>query len=62
MSDQMFQQIEMKNDIRNFILFIPSALAIMALIAAVSGVIVSSATDVPIFEREHTQEAASLTR
>ena len=34
MRDQMFQQTEMKNDIRNFILFIPSAMVIMAMMPA----------------------------
>ncbi len=61
MSDQMFQQIEMKNDIRNFILFIPSALLIMAMIAAMSGVIVGSTTDVPLFEANPTEKTAALT-
>ena len=61
MSDQMFQQIEMKNDIRNFILFIPSALIIMAMIAAMSGVIVGSTTDVPLLEANPTEKTAAFT-
>ncbi len=62
MSDTMFQQTEMKNDIRNFILFIPSALLIMALIGAMSGVIISSTTDLPIFERPQAPETSALPR
>ena len=61
MSEQMFQQNEMKNDLRNLFYFIPAALVIFAMIAGMSGVIIGSTTDIPLFEAEHTAETASLT-
>ncbi len=61
MSDQMFQVTEMKKDLRSLFYFIPTAMVIFAMIAAMSGVIIGSSTDVPLFEPEHTEETASLT-